>query len=60
MGKFSNWHKLLGALLSIGVMSWLMWSAVGTFTATQEIQGLPGGDIQRAGDVAPLQESAKL
>jgi hypothetical protein len=53
MRKFSNWHKLLGALLSIGVMSWFLWSALGTFTATQEIQGLPGGDIQRAIDVTP-------
>lgn len=51
MRKFSNWNQLLGALLSIAVMTWLLWLALGTFTSTQEIQGLPGGDIQRAGDV---------
>jgi|APGre2960657404_1045060.scaffolds.fasta_scaffold312018_2 hypothetical protein len=50
MRKFSHGNKLLGALLSIGVMSWFLWSALGTFTATQEIEGLPGGDIQRALD----------
>ena len=50
MRKFSNWNKLLGALLSIGVMSWLLWSALGTFTPKQEIEGLPGGDIQRSID----------
>jgi hypothetical protein len=48
MRKFSHGNKLLGALLSIGVMSWLLWSALGTFTPKQEIEGLPGGDIQRA------------
>ena len=50
MRKFSNWNKLLGALLSIAVMAWLLWLAVGTFTPTQEIEGLPGGDIQRSID----------
>lgn len=82
MRKFSNGNKLLSALLSIAVMSWLLWSAlsigamswvlrwgVSTFTAKQEIQGLPGGDIQRSIDdhnkldewqSGPMQESAKL